>query len=726
MHPGFPERRPGFFIVIIMKNIIPVIIFLSLFLLIGSASSQFQLVVKIIDEWSGESIPGVMFIAGTDTSISDSTGLVRFTVKSDSIQITISRSGYFPQEISASLSSANPIIYLAPILNTDTVPVFGDRLKLSESDIGTGISRLDLKHFVRTGDAGAALALQEGVFVNNYGGQEATKSVGIRGLGSEQTLVLLDDIPLNRSQTGSVDLGRYASDYFSGAEIYRGGFSTLFGAGAIGGVINLNGGSGPGMIGMNLEKGAYGAEKLLTYVNFDLGSMKHSLKFRRNYSPNHYDFLLDDKTGVRQNSDFSKSGFQYRSGVTLSDRNEIGITALWNRFANGSPSAVTGSDQGSARLNEEDLLAGLRWVHRYPESTQIQSLIYVHRNWLEYNDPMIIHSRHFNQDAGFKVNQKTRFNNRLQLYTGVEGRHEKVESSETGLHQRWQVALLAMFNWNIWQQESFLSSLSLAAREEIFSYTSFQFLPRAGLEVVASSWRVYLSAGKNYRNPTLNEFFWQPGGNPDLNAESSLAYEVGGHYEPAFWSGTKLRVSLYQISVANMIRWAPESGGFWKPMNLDQVRSRGIELESSVVILNELLKGQLNYKYGLSIKTGSDAPNDKTVGNRLANIPSTELTTQIFIGPGSWQIGAELYFMSFRYTTIANIDDEYLPAATVVNVSGDYSLMVKPINMTIYGRLNNVFKSEYQYIKNYPVPVKEWVIGLKIALHQKDQPRTVN
>ena len=703
-----------------MKNTILVILFFQILLHTRVLYAQDQIILRIMDHWSDLPIPGVLVSTASQNSISDSTGQMVIRHNGDPIKLYISKPGYFSREMVAELQPAVQVIYLTPVMDTDTISVYGGRIRITESDIASGVSRLSARDLAHFSDAAAALATRDGIFINNYGGQESTKSVSMRGLGSEQTLILLDDIPLNHSQTGSVDLGRYATDYFTGAEIYRGGFSTLFGTGAVGGVINLNAGSGPGLFGLNLEKGAFGTDKLLAYMNLYLAESSHTFKFRRNYSPNHYHFLLNGEAGTRENSDFSKSGVQYLGRIPITDKDEISLTGLWNNFSNGSPAAVTGANQGKARLNEEDLLAGLRWHHQYSNLTNLQTLMYLHRNWMEYIDPAVINSRHYNQDAGFKITLKSRLADNLLLFGGIEGRSEKVNSSESGNHERWQSSFLALINWTVWQNQFIFARLNMAVRQEIYAQGHGQFLPRGGLEITSGLWRWYFSAGKNYRQPTLNEFYWQPGGNPDLESEKSVALETGVEYEPDLFDQTTLRVSFYQITLKNMIRWSPVAEGYWRPMNLDKVRSRGIEFETTIWLWNEKLRAELNYKYGHSIKTGSEFEFDRTVGNRLPNIPSTEFSGQLFIEPGNYSAGIELYHMSFRYTTIANLDSDYLSSATILNLIAGYEWSFDRVGIKFYGRINNIFKTEYQFIKNYPVPLQEWLIGMNLFFNQKD------
>ena len=83
-----------------------------------------------------------------------------------------------------------------------------------------------------------ALASIPGAFVTRYG-PGAGASVTLRGATADETLVLLDGTPLRGMQLGAPDLSTVSTAGVERIEIVEGGGSTLFGSGAIGGVINI-------------------------------------------------------------------------------------------------------------------------------------------------------------------------------------------------------------------------------------------------------------------------------------------------------------------------------------------------------------------------------------------------------------------------------------------------------------------------------------------------------
>jgi len=94
---------------------------------------------------------------------------------------------------------------------------------------------------VRRGFTTVAAALENipGVALTRTGPVGSSASIAIRGTGSNQTLVLLDGRPLAGAQIGTLDLGALPTAGVERIEVVEGGGATLYGTGAIGGVINI-------------------------------------------------------------------------------------------------------------------------------------------------------------------------------------------------------------------------------------------------------------------------------------------------------------------------------------------------------------------------------------------------------------------------------------------------------------------------------------------------------
>jgi vitamin B12 transporter len=682
-----------------------------------SAAVPDTLRIYIIDGWENQPVTGAVLRNGGHTYKSDKRGLIFITEKLATGSTIVEKTGYYPVFPDPAGLSTGQQIRIFPIMESDLISVSGRRPGLTEPEIAAQTRRIESGSFAYKSGLGDLLIPQNGVFIKSYGGQESAQSIAMRDLGAEQTLVLFDGIPMNSTQTGLTDLQRYRSLLFDEIEIYRGGFSTLAGSGAIAGMINISSGFQPDGISAGYEKRAYDQELINTAFNVHAGITQHNLRFGRDYGSNHYDFKLGDATGRRQNSDYSYTSIGYLGNADLSSQDQADIRILYGRFDNGSPRALLSVDgyQGRARMDEEDWLAQAGWKKQWGEDVLLRAQVYLHRNQSDYRDPdLSVASNHFNQDLGGLVKLSGRLASGVWLYSGIDWISSRLRSSEAGEHSRHRFSIYALGNWQIWETGNASAVVNFALREEIYSDFGIIFLPRGGIDIHFGGWRLYASAGRNFRAPTMNELYWQPGGNPELDPESSTGFETGFGYESGEYIKWNLSAGYYNINVGHMIKWYPGINGIWSTQNIDRVRSDGIEAMVSVRSLFGLVSATANYKYGLAVKSGSEISNDPTVGNRLPYVPGTEFSGLIHLDYHPFSAGLEILYTGFRYETIANNDNYYLPEVWTANAYAGYSISFHPVTCTVYSRVDNLDRTGYQLITGYPLPLQTWVIGMRL------------
>lgn len=150
-----------------------------------------------------------------------------------------------------------------------------------------------------------ALADVPGVQILPYGGLGASANYGIRGSESAQVLVLVDGEPAPGSFSNSVELGNLPTTGVDRIEIVEGGGSTLYGTGAVGGIINIIT-ARTASTGATLRYGSFGDREL--YV--DTPHVQISRVLARN------DFSLPG-AGAQANADYSASSIHVDEGAKL-------------------------------------------------------------------------------------------------------------------------------------------------------------------------------------------------------------------------------------------------------------------------------------------------------------------------------------------------------------------------------------------------------------------------
>ncbi len=620
---------------------------------------------------------------------------------------------------------AQPAVDSLHLFKSDTVKIIGSAPMLSEMDLPTDISRIRLTKTPQNAGLSEVLSRQNGLFLKSYGGNEATQTISMRGLGAEHTLILLDGVPLGNAQLGVLSLGNYNLTGFSEIDIYRGGNSSLFGSGAVGGVVNIRM-TPPQDLQYQLTTGvaAYGQKSVSASLGLPAGKLQHSFGYLKSDSDNQYAFLLDSQNFNRRNSDFSKTQLDYAGWLPLGNNQTVSWQALHIRNDHGAPNAITAGEgfQGRARFDDEQLLLRLKWDARFSGNSRISAQLYRRKDWQQFNDPDLVingdplNSRHVNEEWGGTLQFRRKISPSWQAFLGLEASTATATSSDLDESpERQRAAGFALIEWLKPFNSRWMLSAQGAVRSEYFSDFGSVALPKIGAKLHYRNWHGFASVGKNFRAPTFNDLYWQPGGNPDLQPESSVSTEIGiaGDWR---WHGKwQPKVNYYHTTLDQMIRWVSGANNIWQPQNLDNVRSRGIETSLNFTTPAKWLNASFHYKYGLSELTGTATANSQLVGNRLPYLPSTEISGMLQLQFANLQLGSDWQFASFRFTTLSNLPAQVLPSYQLLNVFASYHMPLGAYKFTLFGKLDNLLREEFQLIKGYPIPLQQWKIGMKIA-----------
>ncbi|MGQ4880426.1 TonB-dependent receptor domain-containing protein [Billgrantia sp. LNSP4103-1] len=471
---------------------------------------------------------------------------------------------------------------------------------------------------------------QPGVDVNTNGSYGKNSSVYIRGTSNNQNVLLIDGIRLRSATTGGASWQYLDPRMFQRAEIVRGPKGSLYGADAVGGVVQL--------FTHEAEEGA--PQPFISAGTGSFDTQRYSAGLSGSSGGTRYSFA---------GSHFATEGIPIRrGGEDKGYDNTSALVRLSHIFDNGSEIGVLAlRARGNTEIDsgETDFVQQVTGVYGEIPITDIWHSRLTLSESRDESDNFYESS-----DSTFDTRTQTaRWENTIQigaheLIAGAEYSADRVngrDSSPFGSfdsydeESRDNVALFAqgLLDFSpVTAQASLRHDNNEAFGEELTGNIALGF----GLD---KDHTLRASYGTAFRAPTFNELYYPDvgyyAGNPDLEAETSETMELGirGQYANWFWDA-----ALYQTDIDNLI------AGQDLRTNIPTSRIRGVELSSGVDIHDWTLAAALTYT----------DPENRLTGNQLQNRASQSLRLDADRELGDWLLGGSWIAQNHRYNDADN------------------------------------------------------------------------
>jgi iron complex outermembrane receptor protein len=223
-----------------------------------------------------------------------------------------------------------------------------------------------------------------------------------------------------------------------------------------------------------------------------------------------------------------------------------------------------------------------------------------------------------------------------------------------------------------------------------------------------------------YRVPTLNERFWQPGGNPNLKPEQSVNGEVGVEYQ---WLGEKWKVensvTMYHSLVDNWVLWR-QGERFWYPDNLLQVYARGVELNSKLAYKTTNFSLITGLQYQFTKSTQSKAMFQEEIGKQLSYVPIHTGGFFALLNWNNYSLQFNSNYTGKRYTTTDNLNS--LTPYVLTNLSVGYVLKMKKLrekqtksHLQFWLRCYNLTNETYQNVESRAMPLRNYQLSVQFG-----------
>lgn len=238
--------------------------------------------------------------------------------------------------------------------------------------------------------------------------------------------------------------------------------------------------------------------------------------------------------------------------------------------------------------------------------------------------------------------------------------------------------------------------------------------------------RLRASLGTGHRFPTLNDLYYEPGGNPNLHPERSFSYDFGMEFalpshERYALSGS---VTLFDSYIKDWILWLPSYRGYWTPSNVRRVHNYGIELKAKASLqLQEVrLSGDLHWGYTRARNEGEPlGPLDESFSKQLPYIPRYQASLTSVLSWRAWQIIYKYNYYSTRYTTSSNYSTtahSRLGAYHMSDLSIEWRHRIARMPFSIKGTIHNLLNEEYVSVLHRPMPRQHYTLSFALSPSQ--------
>jgi vitamin B12 transporter len=514
-------------------------------------------------------------------------------------------------------------------------------------------------------------------------------SPSFRGTSASHTAVIWNGININSQLNGQVDFNAISANSYDNITVRSGGGSVLFGSGAIGGSIHLD-----NLIQFSKQE----KHKLLAnygsfntqHINYDYvkATDKSFINVGLGYNASDNDFKYLGSNLTNENGSYLNYNFDVNYGYKINKKHQLKIYS--NTFfadRNLSRTLNAPSNDGYEDINSKNLL---EWNFALSSKEVITSRISYIFEKFKYFDNNQNKSNFSDGNTQRKIGQidyNNSFSTKLKL-NAILG-FESVTASGSSFDTNTRNILSGVVSLN--HQLTKKLSYGVQLRQDVQNDFDSPFLYSLGIEQKFSEkYILSFNTSKNFRIPTFNDLYWQPGGNINLKPEDSYQFEIGNAIS---LKNISFQVNGFYIKSSYLIQWIPNPSGVWSPTNTDETRNLGIEFSANykTSIKDHFIVINANYAY-------TDAK-DLETNQQLISVPKNRLNGFVNYQYKNWSAFYQLLFnddVQFLVDTI--------PAFQVSNVGVEYEISTLKSNPNLGFVINNIYNTKYQNTLNRPMP----------------------
>jgi len=561
------------------------------------------------------------------------------------------------------------------------------------------------------------------VLIKSYG-PGMLGSLSIRGTGAAHSPILWNGLNIQNNMSSQQDLSLIQGFLFDAIQLNAGAQNNLSTGGILGGSIALGQQKifQPLQIDLGMDFGSFGTQRYRLGIDSKKGAWTN--RFRTIYQEAQNNITFNNRTvladslqtlqhahtalfaAINETRYLSKSGWEagFSAWYQRSER-QIPETMLQSSIATQQDEAFRFNgfwekgDSNSYLRFTSGLFAENLWYHDPEKKLEGLNNGITWVNQGEYRKKL----EHFSVQAGVnyqidQANSNSFKNGGVQIHSGaIYG----AAYGNTGKHKRisWKADIRQAMRGTLIPKPAF----SLGADYLLSSKSTF----RAHLSHIS-------------RLPNLNDLYWNPGGDPDLQPEKGYS----GEFSYLFSHHTKrkavhVRLTGFYSIIDQWIIWLPDNG-FWTPQNLQKVHNRGLEWEGRFI--KRIQKSYLTLLYGgtFLLASNEEAKNaqDLSVGKQLIYVPYWKNYASLELRNRRGTLIYRHAFTGGRYTSSDN--QSFLAPYSVGDLELNYTFNINRKQRLQAGfSIQNIWNESFESIEWRPMPGRYYQLSINYQFYKK-------
>ncbi|MGB8339828.1 MAG: TonB-dependent receptor [Burkholderiales bacterium] len=599
------------------------------------------------------------------------------------------------------LSTGHSVFAQESAQSVDPIIVTANRMPQNLSSALSEVQIINAEEIARSsgGSLTSLLQARAGIEISSTGGPGQPSGIFMRGTNSNHVVILLDGVRINSATSGTTALEHIPLNQIERIEILSGAASSLYGADAIGGVINV-------MTNRSHDAGdklqlstLVGSQNNSNYsISYNSKVEATQIQFGAGYAEGNNRSATNERVAFGFNPDrdpYRNKNFRLGVSHEISRDHLLGLSYV---RSNG----VTHFDSGPGDDINRQTLDTLKFESNNRFVAGWDSLIRLARSRDKFDITGTFSSRFATTQD--QLQWENRINSDIGTITaGADATRQQVDSDTIFSQTRRDI--VGVYAGVIQEQGAHQWQLN-ARHDNLSGYGGYDVGSIAYAYKIRPGLRAELNAGTAFKAPTFNDLYYAFDGffkgNPDLKPERSRNLEAALEYREG---NRTARLTHYRNRLDNLIIGIKKldiisNSEFSTVGNLARARIAGTSLRIGQTQNNLSLRADLTFQNAT----------DDTTGNMLQRRVRRYASFGASYQNGGMQYGGDVIASGARYDSPLNAPDNRMGGYALLNL---FARMRLSASLNLQARIENALDKEYELAQGYNTMGRRFFAGLE-------------